>query len=257
VSSFEATVSEALTAPLSGWNFGWMQGRTAVDPLPWSYADVASEFAADASSMLDMGTGGGEVLSRLNARARLTVATESWLPNVPVAASRLHPIGVRVVHVTGAPDNVDQRDTPESLPFFDSSFELVTNRHESFVAADVARVLAPGGTFVTQQVDHHSYDDLYEALGRDAPSSPPSWLPLATDQIGRAGLRIGTATAGEEVRWFHDVGALVYYLRLVPWAVTGFDITQELGSLSRLHESMLESPLRVRQRRFLVIAQKP
>jgi hypothetical protein len=55
------------------------------------------------------------------------------------------------VQVDGAPGNVDQAVdlSPDiaggTLPFRSASFHLVTNRHESFVAAEVARVLAPGG----------------------------------------------------------------------------------------------------------------
>ncbi len=77
------------------------------------------------------------------------MATEAWEPNVDVAGARLRPLGVTVVSVEAAPDNVDQ--TPDErrgrLPFPSESFDLVVNRHESFVAGEVARVLRPGGRF--------------------------------------------------------------------------------------------------------------
>src|SRR5215813_11691547 len=126
--------------------------------------------------MLDMGTGGGERLARLSPRPKLTVATEAWPPNVPVAAARLHPLGIAVVQDEGAPDNVRQESAQQRgaqqggaqrgrLPFRDGAFGLVANRHEAFLAAEVSRVLASGGTFITQQADFHSYDDLYRLLG--------------------------------------------------------------------------------------------
>ena len=48
-------------------------------------------------------------------------------------------------------------------------FGLVASRHEAFRPAEVGRVLAPGGTFITDQVDFHSYDGLCTLAGLDVP----------------------------------------------------------------------------------------
>jgi hypothetical protein len=40
----------------------------------------------------------------------------------------------------------DAADEGGRLPFRDGSLDLIGNRHESFLAAEVSRVLAPGGT---------------------------------------------------------------------------------------------------------------
>jgi hypothetical protein len=49
------------------------------------------------------------------------------------------------VEVEDAPDNVDQLPCEHRgrLPFDDAVFLFVTNRHESFVASEVARVSQP------------------------------------------------------------------------------------------------------------------
>lgn len=47
---------------------------------------------------------------------------------------------------------------------------------------------------------------------------------------------------------FADVGALARYLRMVPWAVPGFDITVHRNAL----ESAAARDLVVRQERFLL-----
>ena len=57
-----------------------------------------------------------------------------WPPNVPVAAARLAPMGVQVVHASGL-----------RLPLADGSIDLVLNRHEELDPPDVARALRPGG----------------------------------------------------------------------------------------------------------------
>jgi hypothetical protein len=105
------------------------------------------------------------------------------------------------------------------LPFRDGAFALVTSRHEAFRAAEVARVLARGGTFITQQVDFHSYNELYALAGLDVPPQPGRWLPLARRQVQDAGLVIPAAARGEQCHELGDIAAVVYYLHVVGWAI--------------------------------------
>jgi hypothetical protein len=208
--------------------------------------------------MLDMGTGGGERLSQLSPRPPMTVATEAWPPNVPIAAARLRSLGIPVVQDEGAPDNIDQ-DSPQRgrLPFRDGAFALVANRHEAFRADEVSRVLSPGGVFITQQVDFHSHDDLCRLLGLAIPEQPHSWLPLARQQIQDAGLTVETAVCGEECHELRDVSAVVYYLRSVSWAIPEFSIDACAQQPRAAHQAHDSWPLPVRLRRFLLIAAKP
>jgi SAM-dependent methyltransferase len=258
VATFEELVAEAQAAPVSGWDFSWLTAReSTAGSLPWNYRAEVARHAADAASLLDMGTGGGEWLARLTPRPTRTVATEAWPPNVPVAARRLRQAGIPVVQDEGPPDNAAQDGIRGRLPFRDGAFTLVINKHEAFLAAEVSRVLAPGGTFVTQQVDTRTYDGLYHALGLPVPEQPSSWLPLARRQLRDAGLTVRRAEAGEQLERFADVAAIIYYLRLVSWAVPGFTVERFEGRLRQLHDTPAAWPVTVRQRRFLVAAAKP
>ncbi len=257
VSELDSLIDEALAAPVAGWDFSWIAGRSTTEPPPWSYEEIVAAHAAHARAMLDMGTGGGEVLASLGARAPVTVATEAWAPNIPVARERLAPLGIAVVQVEGAPDNVDQPGPQGgALPFGDHAFDLVINRHEAFVATEVARVLEPGGTFLTQQADSGSYDDLRAALGQPQPPTP-SWLGLAVEQCEAAGLTVVDTKLGDERLSFDDVGALVYFLRLVPWAVPGFEPREQRSTLEALHKRLEHAPLQIRQPRFMLTATRP
>jgi SAM-dependent methyltransferase len=254
MATFDELAAEALEAPFSGWDFSWLAARSTSQPAPWSYRREVARRAAGATAMLDMGTGGGERLAKLTHRPARTVATEGWPPNVPVAARRLRALGVPVVQDEGAANNMAEDPARGRLPFRDGAFDLVTNRHEAFLAAEVSRVLAPGGAFVTQQIDNHTADDWYRLLGLPVPDQPDSWLPLARRQLQDAGLVVQRAAAGEERELFHDVAGVIYYLRAVSWAVPEYSFDRFAGRLRELHETPGAWPVLYRQRQFLVIA---
>ena len=235
-------LAEAAAAPVAGWDFAWMEGRCEVVRPAWDFTAIVAATLAGKVRAVDMGTGGGEWLSSLAAHAALTVATESWSPNVTVAAARLARLGIPVVHSEGAVDNDEQRDGVAAggrLPFRDAVFDVVVNRHESFVAAEVARVLRSGGQFLTQQAGTAS-DVFHELLGLPAPAVADFTLPLGIEQVEAAGLRVIDAEEGHERLTFGDVGVFARYLRQIPWAVPGFTIDAYRDALVRLHGQPIE-----------------
>jgi SAM-dependent methyltransferase len=229
-------LAEAEALPVEGWDLTQLGARLRVEPLPWAFDAIVDRHARRSPDLLDLGTGGGEWLASLEHRPARTVATESWPPNVEVARERLTPLGIDVVVTEAAAENVAQE--PEErrgrLPFSSESFTLITSRHTAFVAAEVARVLAPGGTFVTEQVGG-DYGDFYEALGLSRPIVRYVDLALATEQLERAGLSVTDGAEGVEETTFADVGAFVWYLRLIPWTIEDFDIARYRERLERLH----------------------
>jgi hypothetical protein len=62
VAGFDELVTEALTAPFSGWDFSWLDRRSWTEPLPWDYSARVAALARNARTMLDLGTGGGEAV---------------------------------------------------------------------------------------------------------------------------------------------------------------------------------------------------
>src|SRR5260370_37893245 len=65
------------------------------------YERRAREAVSRATAVLDLGTGGGELLSRLAPFPPIAIATESYPPNVAVASRRLAPLGGKVVWTDG------------------------------------------------------------------------------------------------------------------------------------------------------------
>ena len=246
-------LEEAQATDFAGWDFTRLGSRLVLEPPPWDFGEIAAKCAAKAATMLDMGTGGGEWLSSLRARAPVTVATESWPPNVGLAATTLRALGVPLVRDEGATDNVRQdRDDPRGrLAFTAQAFDLVTNRHESFVASEVSRVLRPMGTFLTQQTQSGSRQ-FHELLGIRPPAAEELEMNLVIEQLRAAGLTVDEAGEGPATTVFADIGALAWYLRSVPWAVPGFSVSAYRDALIGLHGD----PIRVTSKRFWIRAHK-
>jgi SAM-dependent methyltransferase len=260
-SDFERLLAEAAAHPIEGWDFSWLGSRVATTGLPWDYDAVVLAHARESSDLLDLGTGGGEWLAGLPHRPARTVATEAWEPNVDVAGRRLRPLGVTVVRDEGAPDNAEQASDESRglLPFPSASFELVTSRHEAFVATEVARVLVSGGRFVTQQLGSGG-EDFHRMLGLELPPGPSrSWnLALAVEQVEAAGLEVVESAEDAQVVTFADVGAVAWHLAAVPWAVPGFLIHTHREELRRLHERIeADGPVSIHQPAFWLEATKP
>jgi SAM-dependent methyltransferase len=216
------------------------------DEPPWSYDELARGALAGAGSALDLGTGGGEVLLRLaDALPDDTLATEGWAPNLPVATEALAPHGIPVVPYDS--------ETDARMPFEDGRFDVVLDRHESYDAAEVFRVLRPGGVFVTQQVDGRDFEEMHALFG----GTP------AHSHVTSANLRAEAETVGfvvEEAReWagslrFADVAALVSYLRMVPWeGPDDFSVDRYAEELLALRDQDLVFTRRM----FVMVCRRP
>jgi SAM-dependent methyltransferase len=251
---FERLIADAKSRKFSGWDFSWLENRLVEETPPWDYRhEVTKEFPR-IKSLLDMGTGGGELLSTLVPLPEQTYVTEGYPPNVAIARDRLRPFAVDVIR-TYADDNTVDTQTG-ALPFRGESLDMVIDRHESFVAGEVYRVLKKGGTFLTQQAGSDNYPELNEFLG--APKNEKVWdLKVARQQISEAGLSV---TEGREARlqsWFRDIGAVVFLLLVVPWQIEGFTVDGYLAKLRELHDSIVRTgSFNVTRRRFYIRALK-
>ncbi len=241
--TFDTLVHDALEQAFSGWDFAYLDGRWDESPTPWSYRDLVIEAMQGIGSMLDMGTGGGEFLASLPGLPAYTAATEAYEPNVAVATQRLQPLGVRVVQIKSDRD----------LPFGDATFDLVINRHESFDAAEVVRILKPGGRFLTQQVGGQDTIELNRWLGSPDPVYAAWSLDMAAHQLEGAGMQIIRRQDARLETTIHDIGALVFYLKVASWQIPDFTVDAYRDRLRDLHTRIeREGSLRVWSHRFLI-----
>ena len=245
--------------PFSGWDFTYLAGRrTTIRPADtWDYTSTVVAAIRTARSMLDMDTGGGEFVASLPQRPPRTCATEAYPPNLPVARARLAPLGVRVYGVSAA----------AQLPFADGAFDLVTNRHGSYEAGELRRVLAAGGVFITQQVGDQTNRTLHDLL--DDPGDAGTWnagtkrgpgwnLAQATRELEEAGLQIIVGREEFPITRYADVGAIVYYLKAIPWEIPDFSVDRYFDKLVAIHAQIqARGPLDVLFHTFFIRARKP
>ncbi|MFC4947164.1 class I SAM-dependent methyltransferase [Pseudonocardia sp. GCM10023141] len=179
----------------------------------------------------------------------LLAATESWPPNAAVARRNLAPLGVAVAEVAD--------DAP--LPYPDATFDLVVSRYPvSTPWPEIARVLRPGGTFLSQQIGAGTNHALSEALMGPLPVGAERSTERAVTAAEAAGLEIIDLRTQSLRVTFDDVGAVVHFLRKVLWTVPGLTVDGYREQLAALHERIQAGgPFVSQSERFLIEARKP
>ncbi|GIJ44263.1 methyltransferase type 11 [Virgisporangium aliadipatigenens] len=246
---FDELVAEGAAVPVEGWDFGWFAGRATEERPSWGYAALMGARMAAAGRALDLQTGGGEVLAGIDRPPPHLFATEGWPPNAALARERLAPLGATVVEVGEDAD----------LPFPDGSFDLVVSRHPVTVRWDeVARVLAPGGVYLSQQVGAGTVRELADAMMGPRPVDPAREPARARAAATAAGLDVRRLEAESLRMQFFDVAAVIAFLRKVIWIVPGFTVEKYREPLRRLHGRIAaEGPFVAHSERFLIEAVKP
>jgi len=237
--------------PFVGWDFSYLDGRMIEEEVPWSYEARAQTLMSDVTALLDMDTGGGErLLAMRTSWPAKVVATEAYPPNVKLAKERLEPLGVTVLDV--------DVDNERPMPFAaDGEFGLVLNRHSAFNSREIARILTPGGTFLTQQVHGLYAHDLLAAFNV-APLWPDATPEYYLPQLQAAGLTIVMHEDWTGKLTFTDVGALVYYLKAVPWTVPGFTVATHIEHLHALQQRLeTAGQLVFAAKKYIIEAYKP
>ena len=251
--SFEELVAEGAAVPVEGWDFSWFEGRASEERPSWGYARMMAARMASARAALDIETGGGEVLATALASVPqpppVLAATESWPPNLAIAAARLRPLGGRVV----------QAADDAGLPFATGTFDLVVSRHPvETVWPEVTRVLRPGGRYFSQQIGAGSNRELTDFMMGPQPVSPDRDPRRAVAEAEVAGLVVTDLREQALRTVFNDVGAVVYFLRKVLWTVPGFTVEDYLEPLRRMHEQIqAQGPFVAHAQRFLIEARRP
>ena len=241
--------AEEEIAYIHGWDFSHINGRYAEqDDLPWDYRAVIGQHLHPEMKILDIDTGGGEFLLSLNHPHENTAAMENYPPNVALCKEVLLPLGI----------DFRPGDGKEKLPFGDNAFHIVINRHGDFYAEEIYRVLKPGGLFITQQVGAENDRELVNLLcGETEIPFPEQYLSITSKKFKDAGFIILRQEECFRPIRFFDVGALVWFARIIPWEFSDFSVDTHLENLLNAQQILEEhGSIDGKIHRFLLVAQK-
>ena len=193
-----------------GWDFSFV--RDDVDPVPWSYREVARRYLSPLQRVLDIGTGGGEQFLALAGHYGSGVGIDADPEMVAIAEGNTPPaVACRVKFLA-----MDAA----ALEFPANSFDVVLNRHAPAYPAEIARVLRPGGVFITQQIGARNHGNITALFGcgpdgqhkREAGQTVAAWAEAFTAQ----GCAIRARAEYDVPYFYQDAASLLFWLRALP-----------------------------------------
>lgn len=240
---------EESAAHIHGWDFSHIKDRyTEETDLPWDYTKEIRKYLNDNMKLLDIDTGGGEFLLSLKHPANMTSATEGYAPNVELCKNKLLPLGI---------DFREARDY-SNLPFDDHTFDLIINRHGNFDSREIYRILKNGGVFITDQVGENNDRELVELL-LPGTKKPFHGLNIKDQSINfkNAGFDILNAEEAYRPIRFFDIGALVWFAKIIEWEFPDFSVEKCEVGLFKAQE-MIEKSKSVDGtiHRYFIVARK-
>ncbi|MBR6149588.1 MAG: methyltransferase domain-containing protein [Lachnospiraceae bacterium] len=215
-------------AHIKGWDFSYLNGRfESDDDIPWDYEKIIKEYLKDDMKLLDYDTGGGEFLLTLDHPYENTAATEGYPPNVELCSKTLLPLGI----------DFKECDDCSRIPFDDEAFDIFINRHGDFDPREIYRLLKPGGIFITQQVgDQNDADLVRMVLPQIKSPFHDHNLEAGKKRFLDAGFEILSSDEIFGSIRFYDVGAFVWFARIIEWEFLDFSVDKCFDRLLKLQE---------------------
>ncbi len=246
----ECWKQEERTAHIRGWDFSHIQNRYEEgNDIPWDYEALVRRYLKKHMKLMDYDTGGGEFLLSLGHPYGNTAATEGYPPNVELCRKKLLPLGI----------DLRECDDAAHIPFEDASFDILINRHGDFFPPELYRLLKPGGLFITQQVGDENDRDLVRMVLPDAEMPfPGQHLSVQKKAFEEAGFEILQADESFRPIRFFDVGAFVWFARIIEWEFPGFSVDRCFGSLLKMQQTIDDGGvIEGTAHRYLIVAKKP
>ncbi len=241
-------LKEQEAAHIRGWDFSHINGRFEENDLPWDYNRIVQSYLKEDMKLLDIDTGGGEFLLSLNHPHCNTSATEGYPPNVALCVKTLLPIGI----------DFREMSRYDSMPFDDNSFDIVINRHGNYDVEELYRVLKPNGLFITQQVGRDNDKEFIVLLCPEHTNPfPLAALKPQCEQFKKAGFTILRSKEAYRPIKFYDVGALVWFARVIEWEFQGFSVENNFNRLIETQRVLEQhGSLDGTIHRYMIVAEK-
>ncbi len=248
-------LEEEKIAHIKGWDFSHIKNRYEEESdLPWNYKDEIQNRLKPSDKLLDIDTGGGEFLLELKHPYQNTYATENYKPNIELCEQTLLPLGInfkageQAIHNKGA----------YQLPFENDSFDMIINRHGDFNSKDLYRLLKKDGLFITEQVGAENDRELvYLLVPNTEIPFPNLYLKNISKEFEDQGFEILKQDEVFRSIKFYDVGALIWFAKIIEWEFPNFSVEKSLRNLFKAQEILEEyGCIEGRIHRFLLVCRK-
>ena len=227
--------------------------RDAIDPVPWTWTGVTRRYLGRTQRVLDLGTGGGERFLELAEYFGSGVGIDADPRMIAVAKEDT----AKIVKCRVTFRKMDAR----ALKFPDGAFDVVLNRHAPVYMDEIARVLEPGGYFITQQVGTRNHANICGLFGcgpggqyqRPAGQTVAEWA----EAFSARGFAVRGRGEYDVAYYYLDAESLIFWLKALP-VPEDFDIERHWPQVDHAL-SAFGTPrgIATNVHRELLIVQKP
>lgn len=233
---------------LNGWDFSKV--KAAAEGVKWQFYNEVTQRLKQPDTLLDIGTGGGEALISITHACSFLVGIDQSSGMVQTANHNL-----QISNKTNV--QFMQMDA-EKLDFPDNYFNVVSCRHSPFNAAEVMKVLANDGIFLTQQVSEGDKLNISQAFGRGQRTNLDGTLKNRyIEELNEAGFSTIQSFEYDAVEYFATYEDLVFLLKHTPIIPDFGKYKDDFEILEKfIADNKTEKGIQTNSKRFMIIAKK-
>jgi len=232
-----------------GWDFSQIKFSSEGPRI--NYCRVVESYLDRNQKLLDIGTGGGEKFLKFAPKVKKAIGIDVDPKMVETARENLRKSGLSNV-------KFEVCDS-EKLRFGGQEFDVVIDRQAPFNPKEVARVLKPGGVFITQQVsegDKLNFKEIFrrgDSYGIKSGTLKNRYLR----ELREAGMKIIEEKTANTIEYYRSMDDVIFLLANTP-IVPDFDFEREQDKLKQIEERFkTKKGIRTNAERFLIVAKKP
>lgn len=232
----------------NGWDFSKL--KVIVEGNKQELFDEVAKRSKATDRLLDIGTGGGELLLTLSKHVQYAVGIDQSFAMIETARKNL-------AHSTVNNVEFIEMDAAH-LQLLPDSFDIVTCRQAPFNANEIQKVLKPSGIFMTQQVCEHDKQNLKQAFGRgqnyDVNINTYKNIQLA--QLKSAGFNSFEVIDYNVTEFYQTPEDLIFLLKHTPIIEYFGDGDKDFEILKRfIDENTTEKGIKTNSARYIIVAQ--
>ena len=232
-----------------GWDFDKISKRTKVIGKKWDYIEIVKNYINRETVLLDIGTGGGEVLLKIAPFVRRAYGIDCSRNMIITAKKNLAKSKVSNVEFKSA--------NARKLPFRKEYFDVVICRHSEFYPKEVFRVLKPNGVFITQQVGERDKENIKRVFGKGQAfgERAGTLMKKYLRELRKVGFKIIKKDTYNAIEYY-SIEDLKFLLRNTP-IIPGFNSKRDQKFLEEIERKYKRKDgIKTNSFRFLIICKK-